>query len=166
MQIPIRKSGKYTHAKPDPHLTAVKLAELKHELESLKTYQRPRVAAEMKRLGEMGDFSENAAYALAKGRLRNLNQRIIELAEQLKSAKVITPAKNAATVQLGHHVTVEIADKQKTYLILGSAETNPNQGVISHHSPIGSALIGCQVGDSLTYRSAAKSIECKIIKIE
>ncbi len=165
MQIPKRKPGKYTHTKSDPHLTAVKLGELKRELENLKL-RRPHAAAEVKRLAAMGDFSENAAYALAKGRLRNLNQRIIELAEQLKSAKVITLAENAATVRLGHRVTIAIAGKQKTYLILGSAETNPSQGIISHRSPIGSALIGHKAGDSVTYQSAAGSIECKIIKIE
>ncbi|MBI5733590.1 MAG: GreA/GreB family elongation factor [Candidatus Kerfeldbacteria bacterium] len=165
MQIPIRKSGKYTHAKSDPHLTVIKLGELKRELENLKL-RRPRAATEVKRLAAMGDFSENAAYALAKGRLRNLNQRIVELTEQLKSAQVITPAKNAATVQLGHRVTIAIAGKQKTYRLLGSAEANPSQGVISHRSPIGSALIGHKTGDSVTYQSAAGNIECKIIKIE
>lgn len=165
MQIPIRKPGKYTHSKSDPHLTAAKLTELKRELENLKL-RRPLAAAEIKRLAAMGDLSENAAYTLAKGRLRNLNQRIMELTEQLKSATVIAPAKNASVVQLGHRVTIAIAGQQKTYQLLGSAETNPSQGIISHRSPIGAALIGRQVGDSVIYKSATKNIECKIIKIE
>lgn len=165
MQIPIRKPDKYTHLKPDPHLTSAKVTQLEDKLKQLKK-SRPRLAEEVKRLSEGGDFSENAGYAMAKGQLRGINQRILELEEQLKHAEIITPAKDASRIQLGHRVTVEISGKQVTYRILGSTETNPNQGVISHNSPIGSALIGHRVGDSVTFRSATKIIECKILKIE
>lgn len=165
MQIPIRKSGRYTHQKPDPLLTPSKLAEIEEKLRQLKK-NRPRLAEEVKHLSEGGDFSENAGYAMAKGRLRGMNQRILELEEQIKNAKIITPAKNASQVQLGHRVTIEIAGKLVTYRILGSTETNPNQGVISHHSPIGSALIGHRVGDSVTFRNSTKIIECRVVKIE
>lgn len=165
MQIPIRKPGRYTHLRPDPHLTESKLVELEEKLRQLKK-NRPHLAEEVKRLSETGDFSENAGYAAAKGRLRGLNQKILELEEQLKNAKIITPAKDASRVQLGHRVTIEMAGKLATYRILGSTETNPNQGIISHHSPIGSALIGHRVGDRITFRSATKIIECRIVKIE
>jgi transcription elongation factor GreA len=165
MQVPIRKPGKYTHAKPDPNLTTTKLAELKDKLNHLKKIA-PGAAEEVKRLAEMGDLSENAGYAVAKGRLRGINQRILELEDQLKHAQIITPAKGTARVQLGHRVTIEILGKQKTYLILGSTETNPSRGVISHNSPIGAALMSRAVGDSPTYQSGGKTITCKIIKIE
>lgn len=165
MRTPIRKPGRYTHTKTDPHLTAARLDELKAKLKKLKEV-RPRAAQEVKRLGEMGDFSENAAYAMAKGRLRSINQRILELEDQLKNAEVITPTKDTATVQLGHRVTIEVEGKQKIYLILGSTETNPSEGIISHNSPIGSALMGHRVGDQVTFQSTTKGIECRIVKIE
>ncbi len=165
MRTPIRKPGRYTHLKPDPRLSPSKLAELQDKLRQLKE-KLPHVAQEVKRLSEMGDFSENAAYAMAKGRLRGMNQRILELEDQLNHAEVITPAQDVFTVQLGHRVTIETAGKLVTYRILGSTETNPNQGVISHHSPIGSALMGHRVGDTVTFKSAAKIIECKVVKIE
>lgn len=165
MQVPIRKSGRYTHQKPDPHLTASKLAELEDKLRQLKT-NRPHLAEDVKQLSEGGDFSENAGYSAAKWRLRGMNQKILELEEQIKNAKMITPANDASRVQLGHHVTIEIAGKLVTYRILGSAETNPSQGVISHHSPIGSALIGHRVGDRVTFESATKIIEFRVVKIE
>lgn len=167
MQTPKRKPGKYTHLKPDPHLTPAKYAELKEKLEHLKTISRPRAAAEVRRLAEMGDFSDNAAYSIAKGRLRGLNQRMIDLEDQLKKAVIIKPASDATAVQLGHRVTVETAGKQKTYLILGSSETNPQAGVISYHSPVGAALLGRRAGDTVKVRPAAgKEIFLKIIGIE
>src|SRR3989338_2223242 len=165
MRVPIRKPGKYTHLKPDPHLTEEKFNELKNKLARLKKSQ-PVAAAEVARLAEMGDFSENAAYQIAKGHLRGINQRILELEDHLHRALIIKPMKNTQTVQLGHRVTIETAGKQKTYLVLGSSETNPSEGIISCNSPIGSALMGHQVGDKVKIQPADKGIECRIIKIE
>lgn len=164
MQIPIRKSGKYTHQKLDPYITEAKFNELKYKLEKLK-FNRPRASEEVKRLAEMGDFSENAAYQIAKGRLRGMNQKIIEIENQLKHATIIKPTENTETVKLGHEVMIETAGKQKTYLILGSSETNPSKGIISHNSPIGSALIGRKINDKVVIHTANKEIEYKIIKI-
>src|SRR3990167_7487825 len=120
MRLPIRKPGKYARLKPDQYLTQAKYDELKAGLEKLKI-RRPRAAEEVKRLAEMGDFSENAAYQIAKGRLRGMNQKILDMEEHLKRAVIIEPVKNSATVQLGSRVTVEVEGQQKTFLILGSS---------------------------------------------
>jgi transcription elongation factor GreA len=166
MQIPIRKPGKYTHLKPDPNLTQEKFAELKSKLERLLS-NRPRLAAEVKRLAEMGDLSDNAAYSIAKGRLRGLNQRIIELEEHLKRAIIIKPPQDTGTIRLGHRVTIETGGKERTYQILGSSETDPEHGAISNSSPLGSALMGKRVGDIVRIRpTPAKEISYRIIKIE
>ncbi|MBI2459774.1 MAG: GreA/GreB family elongation factor [Parcubacteria group bacterium] len=165
MQLPIRKPGKYTHLKPDQHLTQAKFNELKNKLDQLK-FNRPRAAEEVKRLAEMGDFSENAAYQIAKGRLRGLNQKILEIADQLKRAVIIKPVKNSRLVQLGSSVTVITAGREKTYLILGSAETDPKRGIISSHSPIGSALIGKKINDQIKIKLADQEVEYKIVRIE
>ena len=165
MQVPIRKPGKYTHLKPDPHLTEGKFNEIKNKLQKLKEI-RPEAAREVRRLAELGDFSENAAYQIAKGRLRGINQQILELEDHLHRAIIIKPGENTGLVQLGHKVTVEIAGKQITYLILGSSETNPGEGIISNNSPIGSALLGHQAGDKVKINQKNKIIECRIIKVE
>jgi len=165
MQVPIRKPDRYTHQKSDPRLTPAKLVEFQQKLKRLKE-QRPRLAEEVKRLSETGDFSENAGYQTAKARLRGMNQRILELEEQISHAEIIAPAGDVSRVQLGHRVTVEIDGTQATYQILGSAETDPSQGVISHNSPIGSALMGRRVGDVFTFGSVAKTIKCRVVRIE
>ncbi|MFA5076673.1 MAG: GreA/GreB family elongation factor [Patescibacteria group bacterium] len=165
MQVPIRKPGKYTHTQSDPHLTETKFSELKNTLEKLKKSQRGAIE-EVKRLAAHGDFSENHAYQMAKGRLRGINQRIAEIENDLNQAIIIKPTKNTNTVQLGNRVTVQTSNKTQTFQILGSAETDPRAGIISHNSPIGAALIGRRVGDIIIIKLTNKTIEYTITKIE
>lgn len=165
MQLPIRKPGKYTFLKPDGHLTQAKYNELKNKLAKLK-FNRPRLAEEVKKYASDGDFSENAAYQIAKGRLRGMNQKILEIEDHLKRAVIIKPNRNISIVQLGLNVTISAAGKEKTYLILGSSETNPGRGIISSRSPIGSALIGKKLGEQVKIKLADREVEYKIIKIE
>ncbi|MEI6597217.1 MAG: GreA/GreB family elongation factor [bacterium] len=164
MQTPIRKPGKYTHLKPDRHLTKEKFNELRNKLEKLK-FNRPRLAEEVKKYASDGDFSENAAYQIAKSKLRGMNQKILEIEDHLKRAVIIKPNKNSGLVQLGSNVTIHTGEKEKTFLILGSSETNPKRGIISSHSPIGASLIGRKIGDQVKIKLADKEIEYKIIKI-
>ena len=165
MQVPIRKKETYIKPKPDPYLTEAKFQELKNKLEKLKTHTRPQAAQEVKRLAEMGDFSENVGYQVAKGRLRGLNQKILEIEDHLKNAVIFHPNKNTQVIQLGHTVTLEVNGKEKTYTILGSAETNPTAGIISHNSPIGAALLGHGVGEEVKIKLTDKETSFKIIKI-
>jgi len=165
MRVPIRKGGKYTFIKPDPHLTVEKFEQLTKELERLSKIVQPRTIIEVQRLAEMGDFSENTAYQMAKGRLRGLNQRIIELQDHLKEAVIISDSVSSTIVCLGGQVTVEINGRQRTYHILGSSETDPTAGIISHNSPIGAALMGRSVGDIIPIRLANKVVDCRIVKI-
>jgi transcription elongation factor GreA len=164
MRVPIRKPGKYTHLKPDHNFTADKFDELKDKLEYLKTAQ-PTAIKEVRRLAELGDFSENAAYQIAKGRLRGINDQIFELQEKIKKAKIIKP-ESTDQVRLGCKVTVQINNQQKTFTILGSAEANPGKGIISHNSPIGSALMGKKPSDNVKIKLTDRELDCKIIKIE
>ncbi len=165
MQIPYRKPGKYMLQKSDPLLTKGKFAELENKLVRLKK-KRPEAAEEVRRLAELGDFSENMEYQLAKGRLRGLNQGILNLEKQLNQAVIITPQKQTDTVQIGHYVTIQSDSNEKTYQILGSSETNPQKGIISHNSPIGSGLIGRKVGEVVKIKLANEEVEYKILKIE
>jgi transcription elongation factor GreA len=126
---------------------------------------RPPLIEEVKFHALNGDFSENAAYQIAKGRLRGLNQRIIETEDHLKNAVIIAPSQNGRVV-LGSRVTVEVNGKIKTFLILGSAETNPGQGVISRNSPIGSLLMGRRAGDRVKLKLKDRETEYEILKIE
>ncbi len=166
MRMPIRKPGKYTFKKSDPYITEEKYKKLKVSLERLKKIERPPAIKEVKQLAAMGDFSENAEYQIAKGKLRGINSKILRIEGYLNNAKIIRAGKNKETIQLGHSVTIETTDKSKTYKILGSAETNPTSGVISHNSPLGSKLLGKKVGDLIEIKKGNKVINYKIINIK
>ncbi|MBP9694940.1 MAG: GreA/GreB family elongation factor [Candidatus Magasanikbacteria bacterium] len=163
MQIPYRKPGKYSQQAFDPLMTQIKFAELSRTLEKLKA-SRPALAAEVARLALLGDFSENVEYQLAKGRLRGLNQRILELGYQVDHA-IIIEQNNSGSIQVGSTVVVEVDGQKKTFQILGSVETNPAKGIISHTSPIGAALIGHKAGETVEVmvgKSLIKHFICSI----
>lgn len=147
MQLPKRKPGKYAHIEQDPVMTKQKFDELTEKLRRLKR-ARPKAAAEVARLAELGDFSENVEYQMAKGRLRGINNRILKLEYQLDHAAIIEPNILADAVEVGHTVTLDVDGVKKIYRILGSTESNPAKGVISRISPLGSQLLGRRVGDS------------------
>lgn len=165
MRVPIRKPGKFTHSKLDSQITEDKFLSLKAELIKLVKQILPHATQEVKRLAEMGDFSENAAYQMAKGRLRHINQTISDLKTQLAGAEIIKPTNNQ-NIQIGHRVTITSKNNSKTYLILGSAETDPNKGVISYLSPIGSKLLGRKLGDNIVITTNKVEINYLISKIE
>jgi transcription elongation GreA/GreB family factor len=165
MRVPIRKADKYLKGKPDPRITAAKFLELEKNLERMKKIQ-PALAEEVKRLASDGDFSENAAYQIAKGRLRGLNQGILETEEMIKFAEIIEPNKNKNVIGLGSLVVLESNGKIKNYQILGSTESNPGAGIISSHSPLGQALLNQRVNETVQIKLAQKTIEYKIIAIK
>ncbi|MCX6785776.1 MAG: GreA/GreB family elongation factor [Candidatus Komeilibacteria bacterium] len=165
MQIPYRKPGEFTNIVPDPHLTRSKFNELTAKLNKLKA-ALPGATGELQRLAEMGDFSENAAYQMAKGRVRSINDKIFGIEEHLKNAIIIKPTGNLGQVQLGSRVTVSLSGKTVTYQILGSAEIDLANNIISHNSPIGAALLGKKAGESFTIRLGGSETTGKIIKVE
>ncbi len=163
MRVPTRKPGQYTHDKKDPHLTELKFCELKNKIQRLKS-KRPALINEVKRLALDGDFSENHAYSLAKGRLRGINQGIIDIENQLKKAVIIKKS-NSGFIEIGSTVEVEVNGKRKILTILGSSETNPSTGVISHLSPIGEALLNKKINDKISIRLKDRIIIYRIIQI-
>jgi len=165
MQIPKRKSEKNVQSNNDPYITTQKAEEMQKELERLIKIARPRTSDEVAELAKLGDFSENAAYQMAKSKLRGINNRILVLQDKLNNAIIIECAPGNC-VQLGSQVTVEANGQRKIYTILGSQETNPQQGIISHLSPIGTALLGHKINDEVEVEINGQKLKYKIIKIE
>jgi transcription elongation factor GreA len=165
MRVPTRR-GDYKKPKEDPYLTEDRFNQLKEKLERLKKVTRLKLMKEVATLAEMGDLSENAAYQIAKGQLRSVNQAIIEIEEHLKQAIIIKPKSSDGFVKLGSKVTINMDGQIKTYLILGSTEVNLSKNIISHNSPLGQALINRLVGDIVKVPLKNKNLVYKILKIE
>jgi transcription elongation factor GreA len=166
MQVPKRRSEQNNQTTTDYHISAQKAASLKAELERLIKVARPRLSEEVAEHAKLGDFSENAAYQIAKGKLRGTNHRIMVIEDILNNAIIIPACEPGSCVQIGSTVTVETNKLVKIFQILGSQETNPAKGIISHSSPIGSALLGHKKGDEIEIEINDQLVKYKILKIE
>lgn len=147
------------------YVTTERLEELKSELEESKTNTRLEIADALKRAKEYGDLSENAEYAQAREEQSRVETRIAELEELVKKAVIIAKAVGSDLVQVGSHVTVKKGDKVSEYAIVGSSESKPEEGRISNDSPIGRALIGHKVGDSVMVKMPAGEATYQIMKL-
>ncbi|MBI2475449.1 transcription elongation factor GreA [Candidatus Uhrbacteria bacterium] len=166
MRLPIRKSERLKiHQDEGPlNLTQTGLQKIKDELADIKSHQLPQAIEDVKRTAEFGDFSENAEYQEAKGRMRRLHNRVIKLEEQIKRA-VVFEKNQSQTVQLGSTVIIEVEKNKKTFEIVGPHEANPVRGRISNVSPLGSALMNKTVGDAVTVKTQNGDVIYSIIKI-
>ncbi len=166
MRVPIRKGSGPKKIIDSYEITPEKYDELKDRLEYWKKIKRPKEAMEVKRLAEMGDFSENAGYQLAKGRLRGLNQRIDDLENFLNKAEIIEKNNNSI-ISVGNTVTLINEDnKEKIYTILGSVESDPFKNIISSTSPLGKALLGKKNNDQIEVIVNGKTKKFVIIDIK
>lgn len=165
MQLPYRKPGKYSQTDQDPLMTEEKFQALQKQLARLQDSQ-PQAAKDVARLAEMGDFSENVEYQLAKGRLRSINERILRLEYEINHAQIIQPSIQKNRVEIGHTVSIYNGQNQKTFQILGSTETNPEKGIISYTSPIGSALLGRKLGEKINIKIGPREVEYTIVDIQ
>lgn len=169
MQVPKRRSEQERLARQswDRHLTSAAIAGLRRELEDLKDRQRPRLAEETQRMREMGDLSENAGYQTAKAQLTRVNFRILEIEDALKYAIVIERGTGGGgRIRIGSIVTIRSGDRTQTFEILGSQESDPSRGRISHASPIGQALLGHVMGDAVEVVVRGKSTAYTVVRVE
>ncbi|MBO5945863.1 MAG: transcription elongation factor GreA [Clostridia bacterium] len=99
-----------------------------------------------------GDLSENSEYDEAKAEQGKIHARIAELREMIAHAKVIDESQiDESVISVGSIVKLFNVERNKefTYHIVGSYETDPVNGKISDSSPIGIALLGARAGDEV-----------------
>lgn len=127
--------------------------ELLKEFKYLKDVEKPKVNQEKQRAAELGDRSENAEYHAAKEKLRHIDKRLFYLSSMVQKAQMIDPstldhsrAHFGATIQ----IIDQVSDESFTYTICGTLESEPENGLISVHSPLARALFGKVQGDEFT----------------
>ena len=141
-------------------LTADGKKELEKELDEL-IKSRPAIAERIATARSFGDLSENEEYSSARNEQKVTENRIIEIQEILKNAKVIRGGKKSK-VDLGATVALTMDGKKVEYSVVGPTEANPLEGKISNESPIGKALIGHKAGDAFEFNNK----KIKIVKIK
>lgn len=146
------------------YLSSKRLEELKEELIDLKSVRRLEVAERLKRAKEYGDLSENAEYQEAREQQEAVESRIDELDEIVKNAVIIKKT-GSEFVDLGCEVEVEVNSKPKKFSVVGSNEAKPEEGMISNESPLGRAIIGKKVGDTVMVKAPIGEITYRIVRI-
>lgn len=144
------------------------LKTLQDELAFLTTTRRKQVAARLKEAISYGDLSENSEYEEAKNEQAFVEGRIIELDEMIKSAKVVDEkAHSKQVVEIGTKVKIRNLKKKEEleFTIVGSTESDPFNGRISNEAPLGMALIGNKVGDTVTVAMPSGKTEYEILKL-
>lgn len=149
-------------------LTYEGLKKLEDELENLKVVRRKEVSQKIKEAREQGDLSENAEYDAAKDEQRDIETRIEEIEKILKNSEVVLEEEaDSDKVSIGCMVKILDCeyDEELEYKIVGSTEANSLKGKISNESPVGRALIGKAVGDSVTIETQVGELTYKILEI-
>lgn len=149
-------------------MTAAGKLKLEEELENSKLVIRPEVVERIKVARAFGDLSENSEYDSAKEEQSFLEGRISMIEKMLRNAIIINETEfSTDDVQLGNTVTFkELPDGDKeTYTIVGSAEANPIEGLISNDSPIAKGLIGRAKGDVVKINTPGGEMSVTILEI-
>ena len=150
-------------------LTYEGLRKYEDELHELKVVKRKEVAEKIKEAREQGDLSENAEYDAAKDEQRDIEARIEELEKILKNAEVIDEDEvDLEKINVGCTVSlydVEF-DEKVTYQIVGSTEADILNNKISNESPIGKALIGSKIGQTVDVEGPDGTCQFKILEIK
>ena len=133
--------------------------ELKDELETLKG-RRGEIAEKIAEARDYGDLSENAEYDAAREEQGIVETRIAEIENILQNAAIITGG-ISGQVGLGSVVELMTGSKTAVYTVVG-----PLEGKVSNESPIGAALMGKKVDDTVEINTPKGKLEYKIISIK
>ena len=141
---------------------------LQEELKRLMREERPRVVQAIAEARGHGDLSENADYSAAKEAQGFNEGRIKELEVMLALADVIDPTKlSGGKVMFGATVKLNDTDSgdEVVYAIVGEQEADIKKGLISISAPVARALIGREVGDTVTVRTPKGQREYEILEV-
>ncbi|HJN22753.1 MAG TPA: transcription elongation factor GreA [Rhodospirillales bacterium] len=149
-------------------MTAQGLSRLEEERERLMNEERPRIIRAIAAAREHGDLKENAEYHAARERQSFTEGRLAELGDLISRAEVIDTTKlSGDVVRFGATVLLadEDTEKEATYQIVGSHESDINSGRLSVTSPLASALIGKSLGDSVEVATPRGLKSYEIVKV-
>ncbi len=150
------------------YLTKETMAQMREELNQLKTVGRAEIARAIAEAREKGDLKENAEYDAAKEAQGLHEAKIAQLEAAIVTARIID-AKDVDTskVSILSKVTVtnQANKKTVTYHLVSEREADIKQGKISVTSPIGKGLLGKHVGDLAEVITPGGTLKFKIDNI-
>ena len=149
-------------------LTQKKFDELTQQLQECKTTRRDEIAKAIKTAKEFGDLSENAEYSAAKAEQEANEIEIAKLEDILTNAEIINE-QDISDNHVSIGTTVKVRDikfkEDVEFAIVSSLESSVLENKISDQSPIGRALLGHKVGETVVARTPAGELSFKILSI-
>jgi len=151
-------------------MTAKGAANLRAELEQLKTVKRPEIVHAIAEAREHGDLKENAEYHAAREQQGFCEGRIQDIEAKLSNAQIIDVSKIANNGKVIFGATVTIlnvdSDEEVTYQIVGDDESDIKKNLISINSPIARGLVGKSLDDEISVTTPGGVIDYEIIKVD
>lgn len=142
---------------------------LVEEFKFLLEIEKPKTAQEKLVAAAQGDRSENADYHAAKEKLRFIDKRLFYLNSMIQKSQIIDPSLHSHTkVSFGstvHILNIE-TDAEETYTLCGVLESEPENRLISVHSPIAKAMMSKEIDDSFKLQLPLATKEYEILDIE
>lgn len=149
-------------------ITPAGYQKLQEELKKLLKVERPQNIKDISEARAHGDLSENAEYHAAKERQSFIEGRIQDLKTKLALADVIDPSMISQD-RIAFGATVKVidvdTDEEKVFQLVGQEEADVKNGRISIISPVGRALLNKEIGDVVTIKAPAKTMEYEILEI-
>ena len=152
----------------ETYLTREGFQKLRKDLEKLQL-EKQELSIMIGEAREQGDLRENAGYQYAREKQADVIRRMREIEDKLSHVRLIEETKIAKDeIRIGVKVTMqEISSKDEfSYTFVGQEESDPSNGKLSVHSPLGEGLLGHKVGEIVAVKLPAGLREFKILKIE
>ena len=142
---------------------------LEEEKEYLTVVKRKEIADKIKEAREQGDLSENAEYDAAKDEQRDIEARIEEITKILKNAEIVDEDEvDLEKINVGCKVKLydQEFEEEVEFRLVGSTEADSLNGKISNESPLGRALIGTKIGETVEVEAPAGVMKYKVLEIQ
>jgi len=148
-------------------LTAEGARRLEDQLERLRSVERKEVADRIREAKAFGDLSENNEYEVAKEQQAFIEGRILDIKRILGAASIVEPD-DVSTDVIGVGACVDVKDLDEkenwSFQMVGPVEANGDDKV-SYESPVGRAMVGAKVGDTVTVESPGGKLRFKVLRI-
>ena len=142
---------------------------LQTEYDDLTTRGRIEIAKKIEAARELGDLSENGDYHAAKEEQGKMEGRIAHLSALIDNAEIVeVDLSGDRTVQEGCVVSIRYAgdDDVERYLLGSIEERRDDLTVMSPGSPLGQALIGAGIGDTVTFEAPSGPLDVTVVDID
>ena len=139
------------------------------EREDLVTNKRKEIAERLRDAKDnAGDLAENTEYEYAKNEQAFIEGRIEQINAILNNHVIIEGNNHNDIIDIGSNIEVKDLDsnKKRKYILVSSVESDPENHKISDESPMGMALLGKKVGDSIQVKTPQSMIKLKVLKIQ